>query len=65
VVRLALGSNDAQLLRRAIQVAAVVGGAPELERIIPLVDSSVANVAADARACVFVLSEAVKSRDQD
>ena len=50
----ALGSNDAQLLSRAIQVAAVVGGASELERIIPLIDSSDAKVAADAKACVFV-----------
>jgi hypothetical protein len=60
VIKRALASNDMQLVRRAIQVAAVVGGSVELDRIAALVHSSDQNVAADARACVFVLSRAVR-----
>jgi len=55
VVRLALGSSDVGLLRRAVQVAAVVGGEEELDRIKSLAAHQDAAVAAHAKASGFYL----------
>jgi hypothetical protein len=55
VVRKALLSNDVNLLRRAIQVAAVVGDQTDLQRISALTQHENERVAADARASKFYL----------
>ena len=55
VVRLAMQSNLPDLARRAIQVAAVVGGSDELLQVKQLVASPDAAVASDAKACAFYL----------
>jgi hypothetical protein len=60
VVRRALASENLQLLRRAIQVAAVVGGAIELERIVGLIKHTDQNVSTDARACLYILRRRVE-----
>ncbi len=54
-VNLAMASKLPELARRAIQVAAVVGGSAELQRVKQLADSQDAAVAADARASAFYL----------
>ena len=51
----ALNSEVPELARRAIQVAAVVGGGRELQRVKDLASSQNAAVASDARACAFYL----------
>jgi len=53
--RKALLSNDVNLLRRAIQVAAVVGDEAELQQISALISHETEEVAADARASAFYL----------
>ena len=63
VVNLAIGSQEPEFVRRAIQVAAVVGSAVELEKIKTLVDSDQPEIAADARACVFYLKRRLKAED--
>ena len=55
IVNAALESSSSEFVRRAIQIAAVLGGISELERIKPLVSSQDASVASDARACAFYL----------
>lgn len=55
IVRLGLEASDISLLRRSIQVAAAVGGAEELERLVSLSSASDEKVAADARAAAFHL----------
>ncbi|MDN7585642.1 hypothetical protein [Burkholderia seminalis] len=57
VVRTALASEQPDLVRRAIQIAAVIGGPSEMHVIQQLVVSPRAEVAADARACVFYLTK--------
>jgi hypothetical protein len=53
VVVAALASTDPNILRRAIQVTAVVGTLDELDRIKRLSKHELESVAADARASVF------------
>lgn len=55
VVEKALKSTDSGLLRRAIQVGAVLGAEDELRRIQGLTDHEDPEVAADARAGAFYL----------
>lgn len=55
VVNLAMNSPLPELARRAIQVAAVVGGEAELSRLERLAPGLSPSVAADARACLFFL----------
>lgn len=65
VVRKALRSNDVGLLRRAIQVGAVVGADDELRLIQTLRDYENARVASDAKAAAFYLSRRLKRMAQD
>ena len=53
VVNLALASELSELARRAIQIAAVIGGNAELQRVKQLASSQDAAVASDARASAF------------
>lgn len=55
VANLAMGSEFPELARRAVQVAAVIGGNAELQRIKQLASSQDAAVASDARASAFYL----------
>jgi hypothetical protein len=55
VVNLAMASELSELARRAIQVAAVIGGNAELQRVKQLASSQDATVASDARASAFYL----------
>ena len=55
VVRLAMQSELPELTRRAIQVAAIVGGSDELLQVKRLADSPDPAVASDAKACAFYL----------
>lgn len=55
VVNLAIDSELPVLARRAIQVAAVIGGNAELQHIKQLASSQDAAVASDARAAAFYL----------
>jgi len=55
VVNVAMNSELTELARRAIQVAAVVGGSNELQRVKQLASSQDMVVASDARACAFYL----------
>ncbi|MEO1082723.1 MAG: hypothetical protein AAFY88_00630 [Acidobacteriota bacterium] len=55
VVNSALESHAADFVRRAIQVAAVVGGRDEARRVKALATHANASVAADARASAFYL----------
>lgn len=57
VVRAALASEQPGLVRRAIQVAAVIGGPSEMHVVRQLVDTPQGEIAADARACVFYLTK--------
>ncbi len=64
VVALALRSEEPQIVRRAIQVAAVVGGEPELESIRLLTMHENAALAGDARASVFYLRKRLKAESE-
>jgi hypothetical protein len=55
VIQKALLSDDIDLLRRAIQVAAIVGDQAELRQISALTKHESEQVAADARASAFYL----------
>ena len=55
IVSTAMQSELTELARRAIQVAAVVGGNAELQLVRQLADSQDPAVASDARACAFYL----------
>jgi len=55
VVNLAMGSELPELARRAVQIAAVVGGNAELQLIKQLASSQDAAVASDAQASAFYL----------
>lgn len=59
VVGLAMKSNVSELVRRGIQVAAVVGGQEELEIVNRLTQSTDAAIGADARACSFYLKRRI------
>jgi hypothetical protein len=61
VVAMALTSESPEVLRRAIQVAAVLGGEKELKAISGMVKHTDASVAADARASAFHLKKRLKS----
>ena len=54
-VNLAMSSELPHLVRRAIQVAAVIGGSNELQRVKELGSSPDADVASDAKAAAFYL----------
>jgi len=64
-VKLALRSDNPVILRRGIQVAAVVGGESELVAVASLVQSEVQNVAADAKASAFYLKRRLKAETHD
>jgi len=51
----ALGSHMSEVIRRGIQILAVIGDKELIDKIVPLVRHSDAQVAADAKACVFEL----------
>ena len=55
VVNVAMSSELTELARRAIQVAAVVGGSNELQQVKQPASSQDTAVASDARACAFYL----------
>jgi hypothetical protein len=57
IVHAALTSDQPELVRRAIQIAAVIGGPSEIHAVRQLANSPQAEVAADARACVFYLTK--------
>ncbi len=60
-VALALTSTNTEILRRAIQVAAVLGGEAELRAVNALKKIDNESVAADARASVFHLKKRLKA----
>jgi hypothetical protein len=62
VVLKGLSSMDLNVLRRAIQVAAVVGGDAELERVTALTTHGNEVVAADARASAFYLRKQLRAK---
>jgi len=64
LVSKALASTDIGLLRRAIQVAAVVGTHEELRRIQSLTEHENAAVVADAKAGAFYLKRRLKMAGQ-
>lgn len=55
MVRVAVTSDVSELTRRAIQVAAVVGGKEELQLIRRLTEHEDPEIAAEAKACSFYL----------
>jgi hypothetical protein len=57
VVRAALSSTDVDILRRAIQVAAIIGGEAELSQILALVTHHSQSVASNAKASSFYLKK--------
>lgn len=57
VVRTALASEQPDLVRRAIQIAAVISCPSEMHMIRQLVVSPHGEVAADAKACIFYLTK--------
>jgi len=61
IVAMALTSKNPEVLRRAIQVAAVLGDEDELKAISGMVKHTDASVAADARASAFHLKKRLKS----
>ncbi|MEM8996815.1 MAG: hypothetical protein AAGF23_18665 [Acidobacteriota bacterium] len=62
VVGLALESRSVEVLRRAVQVAATVGGAEEARRVKALTTHASPSVAADARASAFYLEKRLAAR---
>jgi hypothetical protein len=62
VVRVGMRSEIAELLRRSIQVAAVVGGKEELMLVQQLMRSEDPKVAGDAKACAFYLKRVLRSQ---
>lgn len=64
IVALALTSKEPQIVRRAIQVAAVLGSQAELEAVSRLTKSENEVVAADAKACVFYLKRRLKAESR-
>ena|SRR5215469_15885200 len=59
IVNLAFESQLSDIVRRAIQVAAVVGSAEELQRIKQLGASETSAVASDARASAFYIKHRI------
>jgi hypothetical protein len=62
VLDAALSSDDPDVLRRAVQVAAVLGGELELKRVLTFTAHENASLAADARASAFYLRKRIKHR---
>jgi hypothetical protein len=60
MVRIAVTSDDSELSRRAIQVAAVVGDKEELQLIRQLTEHEDPEIAAEAKACFFYLKRRAK-----
>ncbi|RZA23985.1 MAG: hypothetical protein EOP02_14150 [Proteobacteria bacterium] len=61
VVRVGMRSEIPELLRRSIQVAAVVGGEDELIDVQQLMHSEDLKVASDAKACAFYIKRVLRS----
>lgn len=61
VVALALSSKEPLIIRRAIQVAAVLGSQGELEAVSQFTKSENEAIAADAKASVFYLKRRLKA----
>lgn len=59
IVNLAFESQFSDIVRRAIQVAAIVGGTKELEKIRQLGASEISAVASEARASAFYLKRRI------
>jgi hypothetical protein len=59
IVNIAFDSNVSEVVRRAIQVAAVIGGSEELRKIRQLDGPEFSEVASDAKACAFYLKRRV------
>lgn len=55
MVSVAVTSEVSELVRRAIQVAAVVGGKEELQLILRLTEHDDPEIAAEAKACSFYM----------
>ncbi len=64
IISIALKSTSANVVRRGIQVASLVGGKEELEKISKLMNSSQQSVANDAKACVFLLKRKIKQCEE-
>jgi hypothetical protein len=64
VIRKALLSDDVNLLRRAIQVAAVVGDEAELREISALTKHESEQVVADAQASAFYLRKRLGAKSE-
>jgi hypothetical protein len=62
VIQQSFTSTHRGFLRRAIQVAAVVGDAAELERLMAFANHINDKVAADARASAFYLKKKIRAR---
>lgn len=60
IVTMALASDNFEILRRAIQVAAVIGGEDELRAVSRFKDHHDSAVSADARASAFHLKSRLK-----
>jgi|SRR5687768_1062869 hypothetical protein len=64
VAKMALSSTDIGLLRRGIQVAAVVGAEAELRRVVSLANHENVAVVGDAKAGAFYLKRRLKRGEQ-
>ena len=58
-IQAAMASRLPELARRAIQVASVLGGEAELRQVQALASSPEPSVAADAKACAFLLKRRI------
>lgn len=59
IVNIALKSTSSEVVRRGIQVASLVGGREELNKIHQLTNSTHESVVKDAKASVFLLKREV------
>lgn len=62
VVRAALSSADPNFVRRALQVAAVVGGEVELKHVLDFISHGSDEVANDAKASAFHLKKRLRGQ---
>jgi len=63
--RACLGSSDAEIVQRGIQVIAVVGEASDLKAVMALAKSGNPKVAGDARACAFELRRSIRRKSDN
>jgi len=61
VVRAALSSPDPNFVRRALQVAAVVGGDAELKQVLDFTSHESDEIASDAKASAFHLKKRLRN----